>query len=240
MTKTVPFTENNPETLTPLAHALGLSPSLKFHDVYSLSDPSLLSLIPRPCLALIVIIPLTTSWDTNRRAEDAEIQPYDASGPDEPVLWFKQTIGHACGLISVLHATLNGPAADSVKPNSILAHIRDEAFPLHREARAQLLYDSEDLEREHMRFARQGDTVAPDPNTFKNGLHFVTFVKGNDGHLWELEGGRKGPLDRGILGEMEDVLSPKAVELGLGRIFKMEEDVGGDARFSCIALAAVE
>jgi ubiquitin carboxyl-terminal hydrolase L3 len=134
-----------------------------------------------------------------------------------------------------LHALLNGPAVPYIKPNSILSSIRKAAIPLKIEERAQLLYDSEDLEREHMATAVKGDTVAPDAQTFKNGLHFLTFVRGDDGHLWELEGGRKGPLDRGLLGENEDALSKDALEKGLGRLVELEKNSGGDLRFSCIA-----
>lgn len=52
---------------------------------------------------------------------------------------------------------------------------------------------------------------------------------------------KKGPLDRGALAEDEDVLSPRAIELGIGRVIRMENDSGGsDLRFSCIALAHAE
>jgi ubiquitin carboxyl-terminal hydrolase L3 len=52
---------------------------------------------------------------------------------------------------------------------------------------------------------------------------------------------QKGPLDRGGLASDEDVLSPNAIELGIGRVIKMErESGGGDLRFSCIALAKAE
>jgi ubiquitin carboxyl-terminal hydrolase L3 len=68
--------ENNPETLTPLAHALGLSTELELHDVLSLADPDLLSFIPRPCLALIAIIPLTEKWEADREAEDKDRELY--------------------------------------------------------------------------------------------------------------------------------------------------------------------
>ena len=37
--------ENNPQVFTALAHDLGMSPSLVFHDVYSLTDPDLLSIV---------------------------------------------------------------------------------------------------------------------------------------------------------------------------------------------------
>ena len=49
---------------------------------------------------------------------------------------------------------------------------------------------------------------------------------------------QKGPLDRGLLAEDEDVLSPAAIERGIGRVIKMEvESGGGDLRFSATALA---
>jgi len=68
--------------------------------------------------------------------------------------------------------------------------------------------------------------------------HFVAFVKGDDGKLWELEGSRKGPLYRGTLADDEDVLSERGLALGLGRVIEMEKaSGGGNLRFSCIALA---
>lgn len=49
--------ENNPDVMSDLAHKLGLSSELKFHDVYSLTDPDLLALVPRPAQALLFIYP---------------------------------------------------------------------------------------------------------------------------------------------------------------------------------------
>jgi ubiquitin carboxyl-terminal hydrolase L3 len=235
---TMTHTENNPEVMTPLAHKLGLSTDFEFYDVYSLTEPSLLSLIPRPVLALLVIIPLTPSWRANRVSEDAEKGLYEGKGPEEPVVWFKQTLGHACGSIGLTHCLLNGPAREHISPGSIISRLREEAIPLGMEDRAKLLYDSKDFEDAHQSMAEVGDTIPPAMEDDKAGHHFVAFVKEN-GRLWELEGDRKGPLDRGALADDEDVLSPKAIEMGLGRVIELEEKSGGnDLRFSCIALAA--
>jgi ubiquitin carboxyl-terminal hydrolase L3 len=221
-----------------LSSRLGLSPSLQFHDVYSLTEPSLLSLIPRPALALLVIIPLTPAWHANRITEDSPKGEYQGKGNDEPVIWFKQTIGHACGSIGLLHCLINGPAKGHILPGTTLAKIREEAIPLGMEERAQMLYDSQEFEDAHQSVAQMGDTIAPTAEDgHKLGQHFVAFVKAG-GKLWELEGSRKGPLDRGELGESEDVLSERALGMGLGRIIEMERaSEGGDLRFSCIALA---
>lgn len=69
-------------------------------------------------------------------------------------------------------------------------------------------------------------------------LHYVCFVKSGDDRLWEMDGRRKGPLERGVLAADEDVLSEKALNLGVRSFLKREQEAGGgDLRFSLIALA---
>ncbi|GAM84483.1 hypothetical protein ANO11243_024790 [Dothideomycetidae sp. 11243] len=234
--KTWKMLENNPKVMNQLATKLGLSPELAFHDVYSLGSPEDLLHIPRPALALLVIIPMTPAWDLNRKTEDADKQPYAGSGPDEPVVWFKQTIGNACGSIGLLHSVINGPAAEYIKPGSDYAAIRSAAVPLGMNERAQMLYDNEAFERAHKSLEQLGDSEA-DPMDGRKGGHFVSFVKAG-GRLWELEGDRKGPLDRGDLAHDEDVLSPRALDMGIKRIIALNTDGRGESlRFSCIALA---
>ncbi|KAF2715636.1 cysteine proteinase [Pleomassaria siparia CBS 279.74] len=230
--------ENNPEVMNKLAHDLGLSPKFGFHDIYSLTDPDLLAFIPRPALALLVIIPLTPTWDEARIAEDKDQADYEGCGESEPTIWFKQTIGDACGSIGLVHCCLNGEVFKHVTPGSTLDQIRTEALPKKMLERAKVLEDSEAFEKAHGDAAVLGDTKPPDKKEHEHtGQHFVAFVKGKDGHLWELEGSRKGPLDRGTLKEDEDVLSEAALEMGLGRLMKIETENGGDLRFSAIALA---
>lgn len=233
--KTWVMLENNPEVMNQLAEKLGLSSDLSFYDVWSLDEPELLAHIPRPALALLVILPFTPAWDKDRQAEDAGKGDYEGHGPDEPVIWFKQTIGNACGSIGFLHCAINGPAAEYIKPDSDLDKIRRDAIPLKMEERAEMLYNSIPFEDAHKSCVQLGDT-APS-NKEHMGQHFVAFVKAN-GRLWELEGSRKGPLDRGALGDDEDILSPKALDLGLRRVIRLEQEAGGkDLRFSCIALS---
>lgn len=225
--------------MNPLAEKLGLSKELQFYDVYSLDEPELLAHIPRPALALLVIFPLTKAWDHDRRIEDADKAEYAGSGDQEPVIWFEQTIGHACGSIGLLHCAMNGPASKFILPNTTLSQIREDAIPLAKANRAQMLYDSKAFEDAHQSVASFGATVAPTKEEGDRlGQHFVSFVKADDGHLWELEGSRKGPLDRGLLGKDEDVLSARALQLGIKRVIKLDADAGGrDLRFSCVALA---
>jgi ubiquitin carboxyl-terminal hydrolase L3 len=103
--------------------------------------------------------------------------------------------------------------------------------------RANLLYESQALESAHQAAAATGDTEAPAADE-KVDLHYVCFVKSEKNHLWEMDGRRKGPLDRGELSADEDVLSEKALDLGVRSFLKREAEAGGgELRFSLIVLA---
>lgn len=238
MTKQFVILENNPVVMNHLARSLGLKANLAFHDIYSLTDPELLAFIPRPVHALLVIIPLTPTWKEARIAEDKDKSEYAGKGEEEPVIWFKQTIGNACGSIGLVHCLINGEPSKHITPGSTLDQIKKDALPKTMWDRAKVLEESEAFEEAHASAAKLGDTKPPSLGSDEHkGQHFVAFVKGNDGHLWELEGDRKGPLDRGLLKEDEDVLSPGALERGLGGLMRIESEKGGDLRFSAIALA---
>lgn len=168
-----------------LSAKLGLGDQLQFHDIYSLTEPSLLSLIPRPVHALLVIIPITPAWRASRLSEDDPKSPDNDYGTGEEskwggVVWFKQTIGHACGSIGLLHCLLNGEARKYIQPDSTLAQIREAALPLPMEERAQMLYDNKAFEDAHQSVAGMGDTAPPTAaQGDRLGQHFVAFVKVN-------------------------------------------------------------
>lgn len=231
--------ENNPEVMSHLVHQLGLPTTLGFSDVFSIDDPDLLAFVPRPAQALLLVFPVSETYEAARLAEDSPLPEYSGTGSDEPVLWFKQTIRNACGLIGLLHAVSNGQVRSQVTPGSDLDNLLREAEPLKPTERADLLYYSKALEAAHADAAKLGDTAAPQAEDQVD-LHFVAFVKGQDGNLWELDGRRKGPLQRAQLGPDEDVLSELALELGPRRFLKKEAEGGkGDLRFSLISLGPV-
>lgn len=92
--------ENNPEVLTDLIHKFGLDPGLAFHDVYSLTDPDLLAFVPRPALGLVLVFPHSPTFQAAKTEEDAKRA--DSTGLDTPdIVWLKQTIGNACGTVSL-------------------------------------------------------------------------------------------------------------------------------------------
>ncbi|RYC56459.1 hypothetical protein CHU98_g9761, partial [Xylaria longipes] len=166
-------------------------------------------------------------------AEDAGVDEYTGKGEGEPVVWWKQTIRNACGLMGLLHAVSNGPARGFIEQDTPLATLLAQSIPLGPAERSALLEKTPALATAHQEAASQGQTVAPDAQDNVD-LHYVCFVKTDDGTLWELDGRRKGPIARGKLGADEDVLSEKALLWGP---LKFLERGGGDMRFSCVAIA---
>ncbi|KAK5107616.1 hypothetical protein LTR62_000951 [Meristemomyces frigidus] len=230
--------ENNPELMTTLLHTLGLSSSLHFHDVYSISDPDLLAFVPRPAYALLLVFPVSQAYQTHRNEEDKGKQEYEGHGEEEDVVWYKQTIGNACGLIGLLHAVSNGTARNRITAGSDLDTFVKTAVVLKPADRAILVEETPALAKAHADAASKGDTPAPQATDLID-LHYVCFVKdAKRGHLWEMDGMRKGPLDRGSLEEEEDVLSERGLDLGVRAFLKREESSGGgELRFSLIVLA---
>ncbi|KAG4026041.1 hypothetical protein MFRU_046g00470 [Monilinia fructicola] len=228
--------ENNPEVMSSLLHKLGLSTALSFHDVFSIEDPSLLSFIPRPALALLLVFPVSKSYEQFRVTEDKEREDYNGKGEGEPVIWYKQTIRNACGLIGLLHAVSNGAARGFVEQGTDLDKLIKDAIPLPAGERADLLYNSQPLESAHQSAATQGQSSTPNAEDDID-LHYVCFVKDEKNNLWEMDGRRRGPLELGALGADEDVLSEKALNWGVRKFLKREEENGAELRFSLIALA---
>ncbi|KAK9455298.1 peptidase C12, ubiquitin carboxyl-terminal hydrolase [Dipodascopsis uninucleata] len=235
--------ESNPEVLTQLAHTIGLEQDLAFHDVYSLDDPELLEFIPRPAYALLFVFPISETYESFRREQDAGKETYEPTKPEEAdVIWVKQTIKNACGTYALLHSALNGPAFDHVIPGSLLSTFKKDLVPLSTAERAVYIESSVDLERAHASVASQGETAAPDANDDVE-LHYVAFVKASSGILYELDGRRAGPIALCELSPQEDVLSPSSTNY-IKKFMDREAKSGTDSAmspsylsFSLLALA---
>lgn len=99
--------------------------------------------------------------------------------------------------------------------------------------RASTLEDDEKLELEYKTVALQGDTKPPENPEDEVDYHYVCFVKSHkDGHLYELDGDRKGPVDWGHF-EGRDMLSDE----GLSIIKEFIKPIANDVGFSLLALA---
>ncbi|CAD6921436.1 unnamed protein product [Tilletia controversa] len=209
--KWVPL-EANPDTFNAWASTMGLKTSqLAYHDIFG-TDPDLLSMIPQPVQAVLLLFPINEAIAAFRRGQDEGRQELTTpEAGDPPLLWFKQTIGNACGTIGLLHSIASSPYARShILPASPLSQLLADAAPLTPLERASYLESSQHLQTTHASAAQGGQTSAPAPEDPVD-LHFVCFVR-HAGRLVELDGDRKGPVDHGVRVDSQEELLGTAVK----------------------------
>lgn len=229
-TKWVPL-ESNPELFTSWCSSMGLdTTSYAFHDIYG-TDPDLLAMVPQPVAAVLLLFPITPAMEKLRATENSAA----SSSSSEDILWFKQTIGNACGTIGLLHALANSSASSAISPDSPLDKLFAKARSTNDvDERAEILVNSKELQTVHEQTASQGQSEAPEDldNVI---LHFVCFVRSKDGELIELDGsgGRKGPLKRGKRVESQEDLLGVAVDFVKDNYMALNPE---EVNFNLIAL----
>lgn len=98
---------------------------------------------------------------------------------------------------------------------------------------ARALEDSEELEKAYAAAATKGDTDAPVNAEDEVDYHYVAFVRSSkSGHLYQLDGDRKRPIDLGTLEADEDVLGSKCLDI----IRNMVALENNNVNFSLMAL----
>ncbi|RCK56560.1 Ubiquitin carboxyl-terminal hydrolase YUH1 [Candida viswanathii] len=187
--------ESNPAIFTDLAYNLGLTPVLEFHDVYSLTDQDLLGFLPSPIYAVILLFPLSNNYENYRKEQDTCNGKYN-NELNSQVKWFKQTIGNGCGLYALLHILTNLPK-DLIVSNSKLANLLENiGSGMSVDETSSIIEALESDIKLDENFGERGQTEAPAASESVD-LHFITFIKGKDNHLYELDGRRNGPIDLG-------------------------------------------
>jgi ubiquitin carboxyl-terminal hydrolase L3 len=101
--------------------------------------------------------------------------------------------------------------------------------------RARVIEDDADLEAAYKAVALQGDSEAPENPEEEVDFHYVCFVRSHkNGHLYELDGDQRGPIDRGLLGPNEDVISVSGLRV-IQEFVQREKERGN--QFSALVLA---
>ncbi|KAI1367095.1 ubiquitin carboxyl-terminal hydrolase, family 1 [Xylaria arbuscula] len=214
--------KSNPGLFTQLIHQLG-----------SLDDPDLLSLVPRPVLAFIIVFPTSSDYEDRLSKENKERVDGVLPNEDKDIIWFKQTINNACGLYAILHAIANGRARDFIVPGSHLSDLLEKCASLDPADCAAVLENDAELETKYTSVAVLGDTEAPENPEDEVDFHYVCFVKSHrNGNLFILDGDHSGPVDKGLLSE-NDLLSKQGIE-AIQQFISQHDNGGG---FSLLALA---
>lgn len=185
--------EANPEVMNQFLRQLGLVPTWQFGDVYGL-EAEVLSLVPRPVCAVLLLFPITEKYETFRQEEEANIK---AQGQEvsSDVYFMKQTIGNACGTIGLIHAVANNQRHLEFEPNSPLKAFLLQSAKMSPEEKAAFLEKDESIRVTHESSAQEGQTEAPSLDE-KVDLHFIAFVN-VEGHLYELDGRKPFPIVHG-------------------------------------------
>ncbi|KAG1959967.1 ubiquitin carboxyl-terminal hydrolase isozyme L3 isoform X1 [Pimephales promelas] len=185
--------EANPEVMNQFLRQLGLVPTWQFGDVYGL-EPEVLSLVPRPVCAVLLLFPITEKYETFRQEEEAKIK---AQGQEvsSDVYFMKQTIGNACGTIGLIHAVANNQRHLEFEPNSPLKAFLLQSAKMSPEEKAAFLEKDESIRVTHESSAQEGQTEAPGLDE-KVDLHFIAFVN-VEGNLYELDGRKPFPIVHG-------------------------------------------
>lgn len=184
-------------------------------------DPDLIALIPAPIEAFLLLFPVSENYEKARIEEESRLKGQNVS---DKVVYFKQTIGNACGTIGLLHSLFN--ANIKLKDGSPLALLRKKTVGLDAAASAKVLETDDTLAEAHADIAVQGQTAAPDAEEHVN-LHYAALVK-VDGDIYELDGRKTAPINHG---KVTDFVAD-AVKIIKGFMERDPDDV----QFNLIAL----
>ncbi|XP_051783271.1 ubiquitin carboxyl-terminal hydrolase isozyme L3 isoform X2 [Erpetoichthys calabaricus] len=217
--------EANPDFLK----HLGLRPSWQFGDVYGL-DPELLSMVPKPVCAVLLLFPVTEKYESYRQEEESKINSQGQKISSE-VYFMKQTISNACGTIGLIHAVANNQDKLEFESTSALKKFLNESRSMAPEERASYLEKDESIRVTHECSAQEGQTEAPSIDE-KVDLHFIAIVNVS-GCLYELDGRKPFPIVHG--NTTEDTFLQDAAEVCKKFMARDPEEL----RFTVVALSKV-
>jgi len=176
--------ESNPDVFTEFAHQAGLPKSWAFSDCLGL-DEELLSFVPQPCLALILIFPWSREGVAKR---DAAMAPRNCESPPKGLYYMEQRVGEACGTIAIIHAILNNVDRVGLKEGP-LYDFYQQTRDLDKRAKGIALAHCKPIEELHAHKCQEGQSEVKESTEY----HFVCFVC-HENKIYELDGSRPTKL----------------------------------------------
>jgi len=221
--------ESDPELMNKYIWQLGVDAAKwQFHEVHG-TDDDLLGMVPQPVLAVLLLFPLTDTYEKTAAEEQARIESKGQS-VSKSVYFLKQTVANACGTIGLVHSVLNNAHKLQLDAKKFFAKFLAETRNMTPQARAKALEVNRDIEVEHEAVAAEGSSDA-DAKCNEN-LHFIAFIRDKtDGHLYELDGCKIAPINHGPTGE-----GPELLRSAARVIRKFVAVAEGDVRFNIMAL----
>lgn len=175
--------ESNPEVFNSWASQAGLVTAQdQFVDIYGLDD-DLLSIIPKPTKAVILLFPDNPAIKAKQGEHDDKIMKEGQYSIDETLFFVKQDISNACGTIALIHAIANSEV--TYVPDSPLQNFIIECKNRTPEERSQFLSSTDLFTKIHLDSSALGQTQQPtsDEDGMNTDLHFSCFIAAPDGDV---------------------------------------------------------
>lgn len=203
--------ESDPGVFTELVEKCGVR-GAEFAELFSLDDDSFAGLAP--VFGLVFLFKWTGEKD------DRASLPFEAA--PEGLFYAKQVVTNACATQAILSILLNvkDPKLDI---GQTLRDLKAFSAQLPYDMRGLAIENSEQIRAAHNAFARPEPFVVGDqqPATKDDDVfHFVAYVPFEDGHVYELDGLKGGPIDLGVYGDAGKTWLSVAREAVTARIEK--------------------
>ncbi|ORZ18717.1 hypothetical protein BCR42DRAFT_324601 [Absidia repens] len=195
-----------------IIHESGVDARWKYIDIHA-------------ALALILLFPSTARYNEHIHEEETRLAKLEQSiSPN--VVFFKQTIQSACGMIALLHSLANND--DEVLGPGPLYDFLEKSRTMSPDERTEWLKQTDELHLLHdAAAAKLGHSDVNALDACHTDFHYVCFVE-VDNHLYELDGRRPLPVNHGKISDFVK---------GSAKVIKQYMDIDPDQRnFNVIAL----
>jgi len=220
--------ESNPEVINKYVNKIGINTDkYEFIDIYGL-DSELLAMVPRPCIAVLLLFPVTKIYQEYRQKQIENQR--NLIQKLSPNLYFtKQTVQNACGTVALIHALANNTEVLNIDNEQAFGKYLQATKVMNPSERAEYLKTDSNITNAHHDSASSGQTETPNIHDEVD-LHFIAFIA-KDGDLYELDGAKEAPINHG---PVSDQLLEKTCEI----VKKLIELNPEEVRFNLIGLAA--
>ncbi|CAG9784907.1 unnamed protein product [Diatraea saccharalis] len=184
--------ESNPDVMNKYLARLGVSEKWRMVDVIGLESEAL-AWVPRPVLAVVLLFPLSDTYEQHRREQENDLKTKGLQTPKD-VFHMRQVLSNICGTIALVHSVANNASEIEIN-DGLLKNFLKDAEGLDAAAKGALLENSIAILEAYKDVVHHDPVEVQDTNETPNN-HFVTFIH-KDGHLLELDGRKILPVDHG-------------------------------------------